>query len=261
MHTAQRFGNSAGTSLVELTIAIFVGSIMITGAYQAHRFFTASSTRERQKAELQCNIISVSNIIERDIRMAGCGLPGNGVSTYLVDEESCHLTCFTNEMHLQSSLTDVAQPADMHIVVDTAEGFLVGGYACLGGPPDTCYRRIIHIGTADPPSGPDTLHLSRTVYHGPYDIDTPVYPAITLTYTVTNNPTPSIQRMKNGAPFALGGKLDSIRIELKDDAGNPVGASVENAAVVTVMLGGHIGDGGNRVFLTDTTEVNIRNAN
>ncbi|MBN1308466.1 MAG: hypothetical protein JXA18_11145, partial [Chitinispirillaceae bacterium] len=144
-------------------------------------------------------------------------------------------------------------------IVADAAGFALDGYACLGGPPDTCYRRITGIGVNH--SGPDTLHLSRVVYHGPYAVGTPVYPATKLSYRVTGSPTPCIQRLKNSAPIPLGGKLDSIIVILKNGAGNPVGASVGDAEVVTVVVGGHVGSGGNRVFLADSTEVNIRNVN
>ncbi|MBN1575678.1 MAG: hypothetical protein JW913_03950 [Chitinispirillaceae bacterium] len=260
MHTTKSIGNTAGTSLIELVIALFITSIVTIGAYQAYQFFTISSTREKQKAELQRDIITVSNIIERDIRMAGCGLPGNGVSTHLVDEENDHLSCYSNEQRLETTLTTTADPAHTKIIVADAAGFVVNGYVCLADPPDTCYRRITRIGIYA--GGEDTLVLSRAIYYGPFDYTTThVYPATKFSYKLTGSPTPSIQRLKNNAPLPLGGKLDSIIVILKNAAGNPVGASVGDAAVVMVVVGGHIGNGGNRVFLADSTEVNIRNVN
>ncbi|MBN1306809.1 MAG: hypothetical protein JXA18_02755, partial [Chitinispirillaceae bacterium] len=111
MRRAAGIGNPFGATLLELMMALFIGWLVIAGTYRAYRYFTVSSTREKQKAELQRDIITVSNIIERDIRMAGCGLPGNGVSTHLVDEENGHLSCYTNEQRVETALTDIAQPA------------------------------------------------------------------------------------------------------------------------------------------------------
>jgi hypothetical protein len=252
-----KWGNSRGTSLVELATALFITSVIVLGVYKLYRFVDVSTTREKQKAELQRDIITVNNIIEHDIRMAGWGLPGNGVNNNVVDTANDDLSCFSNEQQRETRLYQQANPADMQVVVDDANDFYTDAYICLD---TTCYRRITRIGM-NSGSGPDTISLSRSVYNATYPAGKTVYPATRFAYRVGNNPTPRLQRVRNNVTVDIGGKLDSILVTLKDSAGNPVGASVEDAALVSVVIGGHIGKDGNRVFLAESTEINIRNVN
>jgi hypothetical protein len=252
--------NASGTSLLELTIALFMASVVIAGAYQVYRFVTVSSLREQQKAELQRDIINVSNSIERDIRVAGCGLPGNGVSTNLIDSVNYRLTCYSNETGRRTTLSKIAGSSDTKVIVADGAGFSADGCVCLAGHLlDTLYREIARIGMQG--GGFDTLYLSSAIGSCGFPIGSPAYPATKVTYMVNAGPPLQIERYKNSLPIAIGSKLDSIIVILKNSAGNPVGAAVENATMVTVVLGGHVGTGGNRVFLADSTEVNIRNVN
>lgn len=254
--------NRRGTSLLELLIALSMSTIVIAGVYQVYNFVTVSTLREKQKAELQRDIITVSSQIERDIRSAGSYLPGNGVTAILENEGNDRLSMYINETRRETVLSAIAQPVSWYIrVPDTVGyGFTVGGSVCIAATGiDTIYRRITRIGMCS--SGPDTLHLSMWLISGPFPAGSRVFPAIRIRYQITPTPTPKLSRVRNLDTINIGGLLDSLNVIPKNVAGNPVGNNIDQAALVTVLVGGHVGKDGNRVFIGDSTEVNIRNNN
>jgi|GEM_PF-1825110 len=255
--------NEAGTTLLELVMGLVITSILVTGIYQVYRNVTTSASREKEKAELQRDIISVSNIIERDVRMAGCALPGNGLSAHCYNNASDSFSLYLSETGLHTSLTTPAQPAHANLLIDDATGFSENGGVCIAAPGvDTIYRQISHVGLYA--ASPDTLFLNEALNTAlPFDVaSTRVYPADRIDYrfSVTAG-VKKFERRRNGQGPGIGPKLDSLDIVLKNSAGNPVGGSIENASVITVVIGGYVGSGSNRVFIADSTEVNFRNSN
>ncbi len=247
---------------MELTIGLFIASLVITGIYRTYRYITISSIRERQKAELQQEIVNVSNIIERDMRMAGYGLPGNGVDINLTEEPPNHIiSSFSNDSQTITRLKVGASSSDISIIVENASAFSINGYVCLAETNhDTVYRRITNIGIHG--NGFDTLYLSNSINTSNFTTNASVHPATRVSYHLTQGSPKKIERHINGVQFTMGTKLDSIAVILKNAGGTPVvGASIRDAQTVTVVVGGHIGEGNNRVFLSDSVEVNIRNVN
>jgi type II secretory pathway component PulJ len=66
------FLSSAGTSLIELSIAVFIGSIIITSAYRSHEYLSRSAERENKKAMIQRDLITATEKMSREIRMLDC---------------------------------------------------------------------------------------------------------------------------------------------------------------------------------------------
>ncbi len=253
-----RCKNTAGTTILELIIALFIGSLVIAGVYRFYRSFNETTSREKLKAELQQDITMVSNFIERDIRMAGCGLPGKGVDAVLTDVQSDELSLFINENRRETTLTSAVQPAHTTIYISDVNGFAADQWVCLAGP-DTIYRRIISI--VDNGSSPYTLEMDEAAVSGPFETATTrVFPATRVRYQVSGSPL-QLQRIKNGASVPIGGKVDSINIVPKSGAKVPVVCSIDNASLIMVVIGRHIGQGGNRFFMADSTEINMRNSN
>lgn len=260
--TASHRCHEAGTTLIELVVGLVITSILVTGIYQVFRNVTASASRERQKAELQRDIISVSNIIERDVRMAGCALPGNGLIAHCSDTASDRFSLYLSESGLRTSLFAQAEPSHTTLLIDDATGFTENGGVCLAAfGIDTIYKEINHLGIDA--AGPDTLILNESLNTAqPFGVaSTRVYPADRIDYrfSVTAG-VKKFERRKNGQNLNIGPKLDSLNIMLKNSAGNPVGGSIKNASVITVVIGGYVGSGAKRVFIADSTEVNFRNS-
>ena len=247
-------------SLVEVIIAVVITSILVAGAYKLYQYTMTSANRERDKAQLQGSIITLTNIIEKDIRMAGCGLPGNGLQVNLHDNASDSLRLFTNESGRETKLTMALDPTLTRAIVDDATGFAIEGGICFAAPGvDTVYRNIIRVGIQG--AGNDTVDFdAATNTTLSFPVNAPVYPAVCIRYTVSGTGSARvISRARNNAVSPLGTDLDSINLVPKDALGTPVVGVFKNVAVMTVVVGGHVGRGGNRVFIADSTEVNIRN--
>ncbi|MBN1760766.1 MAG: hypothetical protein JW863_20725 [Chitinispirillaceae bacterium] len=257
MHPFKRTSDLSGTTLLELIIGLLITSILVAGAFQAYRYTMDSANREKKKAELQGDIITFSNIIEKDIRMAGCGMPGNGLyADYSVPE----LMIFTNENGDETTLSRVVQPIHAEAIVEDGSAFVVRGGICIAADGvDTIYRKVTGIGMYD--LGPDTVYFSPAANTSTLmPAGSKVYPAMCFRYTVSGTlPDRKILRSRNSQTVPIGGIIDSIRVTLKDEDGSPTGGATKNAAMMTVVMGGFIGKGGNRVFLADSTEVNLRN--
>lgn len=257
MHFSKLGNNRLGTSLIELAVGMLIGSIVISSAYKTYQYVTVSVNRENAKARLQHDITTMSNFLERDIRMAGLGLPGNGVSVTLQDTASDKLHIFQNELCEETTLTNIAQPANRKITVVTAMHAKSGDWICLAGP-DTIYREIGRIGKKT--GGPDTIHLIARVVSGPfYPTATRVLPAQRIEYHVKTSPKTQLSRNWEGADVALGQHLDSLDIILKDKLGAPLAGPASGATFLTVVFGGYVGKNANRIFMAESTDVNIRN--
>jgi len=251
--------NQNGTTLLELIFGMLIASIIIYCVFKAWNYFDMQTRREKYKAELQRDMITVTNIIERDIRMAGCGLPGNGVYVNIAASANDEIELYTNEDGRSTGLAQDAQPVHTTIYVNDASIFTAGSAVCLAGT-DTIYRTIQHVGIN--PTGDDTLVLTERINTAMplWAASSAAYPARKTKYEICAAGTGfSLKRSRNGNGMNLGGKLDSMEVKPKDKVGNILAGNGKGASVITVVMGGYVGSGGNRVFLAESTEVNIRN--
>jgi type IV pilus assembly protein PilW len=70
MKTTMRI-NSSGFTLIEMTIAMALAAILITGIYQINEARQKAHTRQKQAVEMQQNIRAAISLMKREIRMAG----------------------------------------------------------------------------------------------------------------------------------------------------------------------------------------------
>lgn len=240
---------------------MFISSVLIAGAYQAYRYTMTSANREKLKAELQSDIMTVCNIIEKDIRMAGCGLPGNGLTADLSDPANPVLKIFSNQNGTETTLDTLLQPAHFWaIVADTAGFSTLGGICIASEGVDTIYRTVIKIGHSS--SGSDTVYFYPAANTSTYFSTgtTRVFATDYNKYSFTGTaPDKALVSRRNGLSVPIGKDIDSMRVTLKNSNGTSVG-SIKDAAMLSILMGGYIGNGGNRVFLGESTEVNIRNS-
>jgi prepilin-type N-terminal cleavage/methylation domain-containing protein len=66
--------NIRGTTLTELLITLAIFSVVMTGIYSLYTMHVHHATREYKLAQSEIEMVIASNIIERDIMMAGYGL-------------------------------------------------------------------------------------------------------------------------------------------------------------------------------------------
>lgn len=250
------FQGSSGVTLLELVIATMIGSIVVATAMQSQRYITRSASRENDKALVQRDILTVTDFLEKDIRMAGLGLPGNGIEANLSDTASDELRIFINEQRQSSVLTAPASALDYAVFVENGLIMKPGQWVCLAGT-DTVYKEISRVGMNA--MAADTVYLTEQIGVGNYPAASLVYPAIRIEYYVKNVSGPDFVRKKNNFAVNLSGLLDTMNIVPKDSFGVPLSGSISSARVLTVVFGGMVGSGSSGVLMAESTEVNIRN--
>lgn len=256
MKQMQHYGNRRGTSLVELMFGLVISAVLIAGIFKVANSVFTSANREKRKSEMLRSINTVSNIIERDIRMAGCGLPGNGMRAITNNGYNDYLMLFTNEMRVQTVLESSVGSSGYEIFVADAGEFDDDDWVCIEGP-DTIYREIHSVTVYS--SCPDKINIAGTIgVAHTFPAGTKVYKASRIAYTVVTSPKPALTRKKNDLLVGLGDGLEKIAVIPKKASGSVV-PYARDADVLTVVLGGYLGEGHNRILYADSTEVNIRN--
>lgn len=68
--------DSPGFTLVELLVAMAIFAVILAGVGKVFQSSSRSYHTQEEIAEMQQNVRSAKMFIERDVRMAGCGLQG-----------------------------------------------------------------------------------------------------------------------------------------------------------------------------------------
>lgn len=254
----KHFYTRSGLTLLELVVAMSLSTVIISGAYKAHISFSKAASRENDKAVLQRDLMSACDMIEKDIRMAGLGLPGNGVDLQLSDTISDELTIFVNKVHLRTTLYSNALYTDTKILVNRPGTASWGKWVCLESG-NIVFKEISRVGLSLS-GNPDTIYLAAPLNAGPFPQNSFVYSADRISYFIENKAEKVLCRRFNGRDSEISTVIDSFSIVPKDNNGVSLSSGAE-AKVLGVVIGGYIGQGNNLVFLAESTEVNIRNAN
>lgn len=245
---------------MELSVAMLIGSIVISTAYKSHEYISKSTERENQKALIQRDVMTVTEKLSREIRMAGMGLPGNGVVANLSDTSSDELQVFSNDTKGIRQLAANVSYSDTMIFVDSIIGAKTTGWVCIAGVGrDTIYREISALG--ENYSGSDTVHLEGIVGAGIFTIGTTdVYYCSRVLFKIqTTGSSAGMIVQKNGVAVNLGGKIDTLNIILKNSSGTVLTTDFRKAAFITVFAGGYVGKGLNRNLISESMDINIRN--
>ncbi|HEX2958767.1 MAG TPA: prepilin-type N-terminal cleavage/methylation domain-containing protein [Chitinispirillaceae bacterium] len=248
--------NCSGLTLIEITVSLFISSVIVTSAYKANQYLTKSTLHETEKSSLQREIITVNDILSKDIRMAGLNLPGNGIRVTTNDNTNDIVELYSNDSGFQTTLSAVPGYSDdvMHVV--NGAGMYTDHWVCISeSNEDTIFRQIKRVGMNA--SGPDTIYmydaLEITLSSG-----TKVYPASRVKYSI-NSSSGGLIRSLNGAPLPLASTIDSLEFIPKSLTGTEVGYMGRSAAVLSVFIGGRLKSGSSYSVISDSIEINLRN--
>lgn len=246
----------SGLTALELVVAVSLSAMIISAAYKAHLSFSKAASRENDKAMLQRDLMSACNMIEKDIRMAGLGLPGNGVDLQLSETTSDELTIFMNKDQIRTTLYSTAFYTDTKILINRTADTSWGKWVCLEAG-SIVFKEIARVGLSFS-GNPDTIHLAAPLNAGPYPQNSIVYSADRISYFLKNKAEKVLCKRLNSRDSEISTLIDSFLIVPKDNSGVSLSSGIE-AKVLSVVIGGYIGQGRNQVFLAESTEVNIRN--
>ena len=107
-----------GYTFVELLVVLVLGGILLTGIIASFTWLMNSSSTQRNIAGLQADILTVSKMIEQDVRSAGYGVPGNGIAYLSADTSSQYIIILVNNSNSSAVLTKSAYEEEDIIFVD-----------------------------------------------------------------------------------------------------------------------------------------------
>ncbi len=105
IHQGRRIphGSEAGLTLIELLIAMAIGTIILAAGVSLYAGMTKSYTTESVRASAQQDVRGALNLMVKDIRMAGLDPMGTVGSGFIVTEDSDME--FTADLDFDGSLT------------------------------------------------------------------------------------------------------------------------------------------------------------
>jgi prepilin-type N-terminal cleavage/methylation domain-containing protein len=252
--------NVSGTTLIELMVAVFIGSLVVMGAYQAYNYVTKSTARENEKALIQKDIVAVTERLGKDIRMAGNGLPGSGVRLRLHTNKSDSMGIFYNHELTKAKPVANIGYSDLRLFVDNCVGARVGAYICISGVGiDTVYNRITRVGNN--PTGVDTIYLEELVGAGTFPVaSTMIYYCKGILYLLGTTGTDEGLTVRiDNASIPLGKYIDTLNVMPKSKTGAILLSDFDAIASMDILVGGYIGTGANRNMLSESITIGIRN--
>lgn len=248
--------NRNGMTLIEISVALFISSVVLTTAYKANQYFTKSTLHETEKSALQREIITVNDIMSKDIRMAGLNLPGNGIRATINSSTNDIIELYSNDSGYQTTLSAIPGYCDDRMCVVNCAGMHVDHWVCISEPSaDTVFRQIKRVGVNA--SGADTIYmydkLNRTL-----TLNTKVFPASRVKYCIDIN-TGGLTRSMNGNLVPLAPNIDTLEFIPKSSTGALVGDMGKSAAVLSVFMGGRLPSGNGYSIISDSIAINLRN--
>jgi type IV pilus assembly protein PilW len=249
MTTGRKRTSRRGFTLIELMIACGISVALISGLVGTYVQMRRAYKSMQRITELQQNVRAATDMVSRDLRMAGYGLP---ISNYYVSRWITWVAGMTaNPMIVQGA--SATAPDRLHIAAafDAPQGHLAGAIsegATLislqsgeGANFDTSRRKVIFIGKSElarvvAVNGDSlTISIDPTVnakgLRYDYPADAPVELIKVVTYSWSNNPNdypqkPHLERDDN---------LDTLSYSWQ----RMVAGNIENFQVVPVGTAGY----------------------
>jgi prepilin-type N-terminal cleavage/methylation domain-containing protein len=225
---------SAGFTLVEMLVAMVIGSMLITAVFRIWRANQSETIRIGDKSDFRDRATLATTALNRAVTMAGFGMTKMNVIKKGAGTNSDTLTVYSNPQERRTTLRDTAREGSNQILAFTDSGFVVGGLLGITDSLKQEYAQISGI-QGDTANGfRITLvgRLTNTYKPGVPDI----YPVEKERFYIEDS-SHTLLRMAGDRPIALAKGIYEFRVDLKDGAGNPTNIS-KNMRVVSFQFMG-----------------------
>ncbi len=252
--------NKSGVTLVELMVTIVVSSLLTFSIARAYSVFASGNSSLRRWIEFQEHLIRSSRFIEKDIRMAGLNLPGNGIRPVIADENNHKLYIFTNNDNKKTVLSSTASPGDSILFVNDDRGVLANQCVCLCGN-DTVYYQIARVGHNE--TGIDTIAIADSVLSEEWhSSDTELFFAQGIHYAVEEiNGGSSLVRRTYNRAFEISTEIEKIEVVPKDQDGSELSNNFSLTRSITITFKKNLQTLIGEQLVSSNCEANIRNFN
>ncbi|MBD3420247.1 MAG: hypothetical protein GF398_09045 [Chitinivibrionales bacterium] len=139
-----RHMNLRGITVIELLVAIVIAAVVTSGALYAYRNFTQQQHKQKARAELETQLQRIRLFVEKDLRMAGYGLSGNGLLLSKETGSPDMLTILSNQSATETQVNSGLSENRLSFDLWQAEGIEAGTWMQIDGS-EILYRRIESI--------------------------------------------------------------------------------------------------------------------
>jgi hypothetical protein len=226
---------------MEAVVALAICTLLFMLLLAVFGSFQKMSNFQQSGAELESQLLLGSQIIEKDLRHAGFGIPGNGLFLRNYGARDFSLAVLSNEENAQTTLSRDA-----------------GSGVCLCRDSTVRYYPIGRVGRCN---GADTVVLEDAALTDSWGQDpSRVYFAKGIEYGVKPaNGKNVLVRTAPATSIVLGAAIDSFAVRQKIPAAGVTG-DFSRTRTLRVTIGGRVGPAGKRVAVTRTFDVEIRNS-
>ena len=247
-------------TLVEAMIALFICSLMFILLLTVYGSFLKMSRFQSSSSDMENQFMLSSRVMEKDIRLAGFGIPGNGLYLQNVGAAKFSLVILSDEDYASTMLVENAQSGASGIIVKSSAGVVANQWVCLAQGANIAFYKIGRIGSY---AGGDTMMFADSVLHAVWQKDlAQVYFAKGIHYSIQiKNGKKSLVRTSLVTASPIGESIDTFFVVSKDKAGADLGLNYSQAKSLGITLGGHVGAAGKYVAITKSFDVDLRNSN
>ena len=232
---------SDGMTLLELMLTVVISTIFATGVYRIYGSFAKNNVKIQKDIVLQEKIQRSSNILEKDIRMAGLQLPGSGIDIDTM--QGSKLFIFKNDNNTHTLLVDsIKNQGDTSICVSDDCNVRVGDFLCLHdlNYQTIQYYRIRSRNKSPSLTVPDTINIDSPGLKYMYNkAQTRVYFASAVRYQIEKGELQQHQfiRRELGKVFVLNKEDEVTNIQcIARDSNRVITADLSRARTLTVKI-------------------------
>ncbi len=253
--------NQKGITLVEVLVTMLLASIVTVGICKAFATFIRSNVTVKSNVVIQEHIIRANKFLEKDIRMTGLYLPGNGLELDLSNADNHQLSLYYNKENRQTTLPYDTEVSNDYIMVDDIQDVVANETICLSDGTEIKYFQIASV--EDNQGAPDRVYLTGATISRTWSSEntTAVF-AKRIKYEVeTDSNGKSLVRHSLNNDFTLSDKIDMITVTPKDSLGVAITSQYDDSRYISVALNSTttnlIGNGN----VSNTLEIAIKNVN
>lgn len=257
--------NEKGVTIVELMVTIVISSILAIGMVRLFADFGRNNVSIQRDIVLQERVQRLNQFLERDLRVAGLNLPGNGL---LIDSSSgpacITIKIFTNDANRQTVLTEEINLVDDTIVkVPSACGAVAKDFVCMYdsvGTPRYCYIKEVRPGAG----GTEEVVITDQNFSKTFQTaNTRVYFAKCIEYNLEIDPNKTtnkyVVRRYGGKMFVLNhnNEVSTMQFVARNANNELVNDNLSQARTLTVNILNKLSDAEAKII--STIAVAIRN--
>lgn len=241
-----------GITLVELLVAMVLVSLVLVGVFRLQRDISMKGDRETNKALLHKDITTAAQMIEKDIRSAGYGIPGNGVG---ISSQSGNdqLSILVNLDKKQAEVASQVDATHTRIAVVSPSGIVGGDWIDLYSGANHNVVKVLEVkrGVAD------TL-----VLNGSAGVDvaagSTVGHAEEMRYYIGDEG--GLYKLKKGNGVLISSNIIELDFAAFDQDGVELSGDLTDAVSVRFNIKGRVGEGKAAYESQETTQVFLRNS-